>query len=243
MNKRQVFASLIGSVIAFSIVSPVFAESAEDRIELRQEAREASREESREAKDAREASKAGLLGKIFNNRKNAIRIVNGKITAKSGSTLTILKDSTTYTVNTDAQTQFSRKFWGKSSLDEMSAGNMVNVIGRWTDDAHTAVLARQVRNLSIQKRFGVFFGTIKSLSSNGWVMSTVGEKRPDQTVTTVAATKFVNRKEEAITSGDIKVGQRVRVKGLWDSSENTVTEVTHIKDFDLPVKPTVTSTP
>lgn len=70
----------------------------------------------------------------------------------------------------------------------------------------------------------------------GLVMSTNSEKRGDQTVTVSASTKFVNRKEDAITQEDVAVGHKVRVKGLWDKDANTVTEVTHVKDFNLPLK-------
>lgn len=173
-------------------------------------------------------------------------IGTGQVTAKSGTTLTVEKDGKSYTVLTDDKTQFRRRFWGKGSLDEILVGHQVNVIGVWTDDAKTTIQAKLVRDVSVQKRFGVFFGTVKSLTANGWVMSTVSEKRTDQTVTVSASTKFVNRKEETITQADVAVGHRVRVKGLWDSAANTVTEVTHVKDFNLPLRvasPTPEATP
>ena len=100
-----------------------------------------------------------------------------------------------------------------------------------------------VRNLSIQKRYGVFFGVVQSLNANGWVMTTISTKRENQTVIVSTSTKFINRKEVTITQGDIAVGHRVRVKGLWDKSNNTVSEVTSVKDFNLPPKPSPTPTP
>jgi hypothetical protein len=236
MKKINMASLVLASIFALSIASPAYA------IGLGLDARLGVREEKHEQKqENKEASKPGLLARIF-NRGNRLTIVNGKVNAKSGTTLTVEKDGTTYTVNTDGNTQFRRKFWGKSSLDEIAVGNMVNVIGHWTDDAHTAVLAKQVRDLSIQKRYGIFFGIVKSLSANGWVMSTISEKRADQTVTVSSSTKFTNRKEETIAQTDVQVGARVRVRGLWDSSANTVTEVTAVKDFTLPVKVTVTPT-
>lgn len=168
--------------------------------------------------------------------------LKAEVTAKTDTTLTIEKDGKTYTVNLSEETQLRRRFGAKSDIDEFSVGNTVNVYGSWTDDTKTTIDARLVRNLSIQKRFAVFIGQVKSLLGNGWVMSTVSAKRPDQTVTVTSSTKFVNRKEETITQSDIQVGHRVRVKGLWDSSNNTVTEVTHVKDFSLPPVPTVTAT-
>jgi len=74
-------------------------------------------------------------------------------------------------------------------------------------------------------------------------MKPVGEKRANQTITVTASTKFVNRMQVAITQGDIQVGHRVRVKGMWDRTNNTVTDVTNVKDFNLPVRPTGSVTP
>jgi len=209
------------------------------------------REERREVQEERKnlieqlkdrvGTKAGELKNIFGNGKAAIG--SGTLTAKTDTTLTVEKDGKSYTVNIDDKTQLRRRFWGKAELSEFSVGNTINVIGRWTDDTHTAINAVLVRNISIQKRFGVFFGDVKSLVTGGWVMSTQSENRRDQTVTVSSSTKFINRMGDTITQADVKVGHKVRVRGLWDRSLNTVTEVTQVKDFSLPVKSTVTPTP
>lgn len=185
------------------------------------------------AKSDKAGERPGLLKKVFNLPGKAA-IGSGQVTAKSGTTLTVTSDEKTYTVLTDSKTQFRFKFWGKGGLDQIQVGHTVNVIGKWQDDAHTTVLARLVRDLSLQRRLGVFIGEVKSLLSDGWAMTTVGKKRADQTVTVSSETKFVNRKEEAIVESDVAAGHRVRVKGLWDSVANTVTEVAHVKDFNLP---------
>lgn len=169
-------------------------------------------------------------------------IGSGTITAKSDTTLTVEKDGKSYLVNISDKTQIRRRFWGKSDLSEFSVGNVVNVVGVWTDDTHTAINATLVRNISIQKRFGVFFGEVKSLVANGWVMSTKSGNRADQTVTVTSDTKFENRNGETITKADVAVGHKVRVRGLWDKTLNTVTEVTQVKDFSLPVQVEVSAT-
>lgn len=180
----------------------------------------------------------GFVSQVVNRGKAAI--INGTITAKTDTTLTVEKDGTSYTVNVSDSTHLRRRFWGKSTTSEFSVGNIVNVYGAWTDDTQTTINARMIRNLSIQKRFGVFIGEVKSLLSGGWVMTTASEKRPDQTVTVSSETKFENRKGETIGQADIQIGHKVRVKGLWDNSNNTVTEVVQVKDFSLPI---VTPTP
>jgi hypothetical protein len=161
-------------------------------------------------------------------------IGSGIVTAKNGTTLTIDKDGTTYTVLTDSKTQFRRRFWGKSTLDEISVNDAVNVIGKWTDDTQKTIQATLVRDVSIQKRFGVFFGQVLSVTSTGWVMSTIGGNRPNQTVTVSSTTKFMDLVGHTITASDVALGHRVRVKGMWDNANNTVTEVKEVKDFNLP---------
>jgi hypothetical protein len=205
----------------------------DDKKEVRQEEK---KDFFRGLKDKTE----NVVRKFVNTAKAAI--VGGTITAKTDTTLTVEKDGKSYTVNLTDKTQLRRKFWGKSTTSEFAVGNTVNVYGAWTDDTQTTMNARMIRNISIQKRFGVFFGEVKSLLSGGWVMTTVSGKRQDQTVTVSSSTKIENKKGETMTQADVQVGHRVRVKGLWDSSNNTVTEVTHVKDFSLPVV-TATATP
>ena len=172
-------------------------------------------------------------------------ILGGKVAAKRGTTLIVNKDGKDYTVITDTKTQFRRLFWGKSSLDEISVNDMINVHGKWVDEAKTQIQATLVRNLSIQKRFGVFFGEVTSLVSNGFIVKTVA--RGDQTVTVSSSTKFVNRRGETIPQSDILVNHRVRIRGLWDRTNSVITEVTEVKDFSLPTQAglpvKVTSTP
>lgn len=160
-------------------------------------------------------------------------ILGGKIESINRTILTVIKDNITYTVNTDNRTVIRRKFFGAAKLTEMQTGDIVNIHGKWADETQKTILATLVRDLSIQKRNGVFFGTVDSVSSNNIIIST--QERGKETVTTSGTTRLVNRKMQRITLTDITPGQRIRVKGLWDSANNTITQVTQIKDFSLPV--------
>ena len=224
---------------SLSLVAPVYAENNffGARVKNELEARAEIKNEGQE----KQGSRPAVLNKIF-NLKGRAAIGTGKLTAKTDTTLTVEKDGKSFTVIIDNKTQFRRRFWGKATLAEMSVGDTINVVGLWADDAHTTITAKLIRDISIQKRFGVFFGEVKSLLSNGWVMTTVSNKRADQTVTVDSSTKFTDRKGETITQSKITVGQRVRVKGLWNSNDNTVTEVTEVKDFAIPVRVSATST-
>lgn len=239
-NSQKASIAALALCVSFVMPQAVIAGDLKDAKQDFREAREELREQRKNLfQEFREKMKSAFSN--FAVAGKAI-ILKAEVTAVSDTTLTITKDGTTYTVNLTDKTQLRRRFGAKSDIAEFSVGNIVNVYGAWTDDTHTVINARLIRNLSIQKRFAVFIGQVKSLMSGGWVMTTLSAKRPDQTVTVSSSTKFVNRKEEAITQTDIQVGHRVRVKGLWDSSNNTVTEVTHVKDFSLPPVPTVTAT-
>jgi len=182
---------------------------------------------------------ASLTAQFRLFRNGHIAIANGEITAINGTTLTVTKDSKTYTVHTDGNTKFRRKFWGTSNLTEFSVGDKVNIIGSWEDDAKTTIKALLIRDISIQKRHGVFFGSITAKSDTGFTLAS--KKRGDQAVTVASDTKYVNRKEETITFNDLAVGQQIRVRGLWDSTHATITEVAKIKDFSLPPRPSTPS--
>ena len=79
-------------------------------------------------------------------------VMNGEISSISGTTLMIVKEGKTYTVNVDASTVFIRKFGGQASIAEFSIGDMVNVRGAFSNDAKTVVNAKLIRDTSIYKR-------------------------------------------------------------------------------------------
>lgn len=176
--------------------------------------------------------------RVFALKREKVTMGSAKVTAVDGSTLTVDKGGKSYTVLTGAfakcTTRFVRHYGGKSSISEVAVGNIVNVIGAWQDEAKTTVEACLVRNQSIQKRFGTFTGTIQSVTDTGFVMTTARDPRKNQTVTISASTKLVDRKGKAITQADILAGHKVLVRGVWDRQNNTVTEVTEVKDYNLP---------
>ena len=59
-------------------------------------------------------------------------------------------------------------------------------------------------------------------------------KRGQLTVYLTTETKIINRQEETINFSDIRVGHRIRVKGIWDNDLKEIREVEEIKDFSLP---------
>ena len=170
-----------------------------------------------------------LVNKFTNKRGE---LMNVKVTLKDSNSITVDNEGSSVKVTYDANTHFRRKFWGKSSFAEISVGDNIDVIGKWTNEEKTQMRAVLIRNLSIQKRYGVFFGTVKSLSDTGFVITTI--RKGEETVIIDPSTKLINRVEDTITVSDIAVGHKIRIKGLWDSLNFTIKEVKEIKDFSLP---------
>lgn len=202
------------------------------------------RESIKEEKEVKEKNEnKGLLDKVKNFLKKNLQFearVKGKITtmAIGSNNFSMIGEDGTFQVNITDKTQILRKFGGKSSLSEYSIGDKVMVFGKFTDDTKSIIDAKTIKNNSIQKRKGAFFGKVTVKSTDNFIMDTL--ERGTQTVYFGSA-KFVKRNEEIMFYADLKVGDRVRVKGVWDQALNKINEVTQIKDFSLPViKPTPT---
>lgn len=218
-------AVLLGMLL---LTSPVLAVDASREGEIRRTVKE---EVKRELKEERKEATKGAKEAIKNR---VARVSGATVTAVSADSLTISKDGTSATVDVLATTKLRRKFWGNATISEFSVSDVVDVLGMWTDETHTTINANLIRNRSVQKRHGVFVGTVTSLSSSGWVMNTFN--RGPQTVTVLETTKFGDRTGKMLTQTDVAVGHMVRVRGLWNSKMSTITEVTAVKDYSLPVK-------
>lgn len=165
----------------------------------------------------------------------------------SGTTLPaevkVVKGDQSVTLKISDKTIILRKFGGKSSISELHIGDTVTARGTWVDETKAVLDTRVLRDLSIQKRHGTFWGKIKSINSEvkTFVLETAG--RGEQQVFVGSETKIVSRNQIVLTFADLAVGHRVRVTGLWDLTLKTIGEVKTIKDWSLPPKNTLTPTP
>src|SRR3989338_2911199 len=126
-------------------------------------------------------------------------------------------------------------------LQQALIRNKINIHGIFTDDSKTTILASLIRDLSIMKRHGVFFGEVTQKNSDNFVIKS--KQRDNQTVYFTDSTKFVNRNGQSISYTELQTGHQIRVRGLWDKSLNKIIEVSEVKNFSLPPKPTKTTTP
>ncbi|MEK7597920.1 MAG: hypothetical protein AAB441_04725 [Patescibacteria group bacterium] len=204
---------------------------------IKETVKEEKKESSSQAntnKDAKEI-RMGLLDKVKNFMKKNLKFearVRGKITIIGSNNFSLSGENGTFQINITDKTQILGKFGGKSSLSEYSIGDEVVVFGKFTDDTKLIIDAKTVKNNSIQKRKGAFFGKVTVKNTDNFVMETA--ERGTQTVYFGTA-KIVDRKEITITLSDIKIGDRVRVKGVWDKTLSKISDVSQIKDFSIPV--------
>jgi len=237
---KNTLKSIVVLVVLLAVVPSVFALTPlrrEIKNTIKETVKEGKKESSSPAntnEDAKEI-RMGLLDKVKNFMKKNLKFearVKGKITVIGSNNFSLSGEDGTFQVNITDKTQILRKFGGKSSLSEFSVGDEVVIFGKFTDDTRLIIDAKVVKNNFIQKRKGAFFGKVTVKNTDNFVIETL--ERGSQTVYFGGA-KFVNRKEISISYSDIKVGDRVRVKGVWDKTLNKINEVNQVKDFSLPV--------
>jgi len=159
-------------------------------------------------------------------------------TISANSFIILTADGKKITVEISDKTEIVRKYWGKSSLSEFHQGDKVNVRGFWKDETKLTITALSVRNMSILKRNATFWGKIKSIDNQTFII--VSLERGELTVKPNSNTKIMSRNGKMISFSDLQTGHRVRVSGVWDSALKTLDEVKTIKDWSLPIYPTPT---
>ena len=169
-----------------------------------------------------EAVRESMKGKV-------VRLHKATVTNVESSILTVSSNGKTYTVSISSTTTFRRHYFGKSSLSEINKDDLVDVVGTYTDDTQTIIRARLIRDISIMKRRGVFFGIVASKSVNKITIDP--KERGTQTITVSPTTKYNNQQNTSMTHADIQIGDLIRVRGMWDKANSTITEVVQIKDF------------
>jgi Cu/Ag efflux protein CusF len=142
----------------------------------------------------------------------------------AAKTITVTKNSVDYVVDY-SNARLVRKYNATADISEILVGDFVKIFGKING---TNVTAKRVKDLSIQKFNGKFHGTIKSIDTtdNSFVLQT--KKRGDQTVEVSSTTK-IRYKSTTKAFSDLAVGNRVIIKGTWNSTHKLAYNVTSIK--------------
>lgn len=161
----------------------------------------------------------------LNFRPRVVFLAKAELKSISGQVLTALYKNKTYTINVTDKTQLKRRYNGKSNLNEFAVGNILQVVGKLT--AENTMEARLIRNLSIQKKNASFNGKIESIDAVNKKFVLKPNVRTTITVTVNDATKIMEKGQVKIFA-DLEVGMRVTSSGVWDKSNNTLTEVSKV---------------
>lgn len=130
---------------------------------------------------------------------DALIVNEGIVKSKTGNNLIITKDKD-YEFDL-SEIKLRPRYWGEIAAGDIQIGDTVNIVGNL------------IRDLSVQKRFGVLTGKVQSIDNN--VFTILHNERGNQIVT-------------APQKPDIKVGDEVLVQGMWDRSANIVKDVVKI---------------
>jgi hypothetical protein len=172
----------------------------------------------------------------------------GEIISLSGitfpATVKVKHEGGEVTLKVTDKTKILRRIGGKASLSELKIGDIVSGRGVWEDDARAILDTRVLRDLSVEKRQGTFWGLVKSLGNDSLVFEV--KNKGEIKVYVGSSTKIVDRQGKEIRFSDLKVNHRIRVTGLWDNSLKQVEAVKLIKDWStgaIVQSPTPTLTP
>lgn len=144
------------------------------------------------------------------------RRYHGILKTVSGSTLTVSTEKGDMTVHITDATILKRRFGANSTITEFAVGDELAIVGKRSGSSETEVEAKYIRNLSIQRRNTVFSGNIVSMNTGdgSFVVKTLN--RGEQT-TYISSQTVITEKNKTILFTDLKVGDKVIVKGeLWD---------------------------
>lgn len=145
----------------------------------------------------------------------------GTLKANNSNSLTVSSFGGDWTVTTNTETKFLRKHGSTSNSAELSLGDSVRVDGSMIlkDTLSMNILARSIRDESIQKRDASFQGTIMSMSGDTFTLAT--DHRGAFTVSVSATTK-ITLQGKTVKLSELTIGTKVIVSGLWNTRLATI---------------------
>lgn len=238
MNKKIGLSSAVVAlgliVLMGNNVLPAFAENGKGLgLGLKMKAvAQQNKDERKEDKDRK--SPAAQTATVAIDGKGEVRLADAKVTAVSTGTITLAVNWGSLTMPWTAQVDANTKVKAggdASSLAAIAVGDMVNIQGRLISTSPSmTVQAGMVVNQAAKAKLGSFFGTVTGTTSSTQSFTMTTEEKGVQTVYVSASTKITKEGMAVVAFGDIRVGDRVSVGGLWNNTQSTV-QADRIKIF------------
>lgn len=156
---------------------------------------------------------------------------DGKLVTKNSNYLIVSVDSKNYTIYLNSTTALRPKYWGKVDLNDFNLGDELNIIGSFRNKNNNEINATLIRDRSNEMRWGVFLGDVTSKDKNKIVFN--NKTRGDLTAFVEDDTNYVGQNGGKIRLDNIKIGDRIRVKGIFDNKTKKITNIDEVKDFAL----------
>ena len=146
----------------------------------------------------------------------ATSTINATLTWEGGASIP-------WVIATDGSTEYIRRQGGNGTLSEFTVGHTLSFSG-WLVSAQTlTVRADVVRNWSVEKEKINPFGIIKSINpSTKSFMVETDEKKLGTITILVPDVAAIFKGKATTTFATLKIGDRIRAKGIWDRVANTL---------------------
>ena len=173
----------------------------------------------------RDARDAGTKLEVHLTDNGKVIVRGAKITAINGTSLTATTTwgsvVMSWTVNTDNSTNFVRRFGGSSGVSEMAVGDIISFKGNLVSGTASpvTVLAKTLKDWSIQKKNATFEGNVSSITGTSFVLAR--NNNTSVTVNTTSATQ-ITKGNLAGVFADITVGAKVSTTGIFNNLTNVL---------------------
>ncbi len=148
------------------------------------------------------------------------KTISGAVTSINGMTLAVknTKDSVVYTVDA-TNAKLVRKFGANMVIGDIQVNDILFVNGTISTTTPTTVVAKVIRDESLQARNATFNGTVVTITGTSFTLQT--KERGLQTVNTTSSST-IKKNGTTATFADITVGATVRVDGIWNNTNNNI---------------------
>jgi hypothetical protein len=165
-----------------------------------------------------------------NNQKT--EIVKNNLEVKSidtaAKTFVVNFSGSDFTVVATGTTSIVRNFGAKADFSEIMAGDFVNIKGTYDPADASRILAKNIKDTSIQLYRGTFRGKVVSVDTDGKKFVLAPVRRSEQTVMVLDTTVF--KKAGALAAfSDLASGTNAVVRGTWNKTHSLVYNTTLVK--------------